>query len=317
MSETVFDTLRIALMDKFSTQVISHVGLIIAVVIGIATIYSSKEARSFFSGHKKWLAVLTSFLLTLLIYLSLRLVYWSWMDSVILTVTPEQANSVNAATQIYGIQMYLVVEFIKLQGTLSIYSLSSNFLYFGGYNLGLVSSFISFLVILPLTYIAIPPYSKPMGKYRKLKEFLTLQNRPSYSNLIADRNLQLAGFTLTAIALILVIYGNSIQEFAFLLTWLLVAMFVLFLGSFVAHLSENFIQVYFADLLQYIGVIILMASFSIFLADKLENQIIIVLPICLGIFFSIILIRGFLRLVKSYKQYRQKKPLDQWISENK
>ena len=131
-------------------------------------------------------------------------------------------------------------------------------------------------------------------------------NREKCDN-ISDRQLQLAGFTLAALAFVVGFYKNAFTEAAILIFSLLVSMFVFFLGSYVAHEAETLGQAFASDVFQYVGVITLVASFTIFLVGKLNNQIIEAIPILLTALLSFYLLRGLWRMHKFYKQFTTQK----------
>jgi uncharacterized membrane protein HdeD (DUF308 family) len=129
-------------------------------------------------------------------------------------------------------------------------------------------------------------------------------------DLISDRQLQLAGFTLTAIAFITGFYKDAFTEAASLLISLLIAMFLLLLGSFVAHEAEVLWQAFASDVLQYCGVISLVASFSFFLVNKVNNQMILVLPLILAVALFFYLLRGVWRMHKFYKEFNKEEVVE-------
>lgn len=123
---TDFDALRIALMDTYNLQVTNHIGYIVAIVIAVATVYLNKDTMTYLNKNK-WLSYLVlGSSIGMVLYFAFRIVYWAWMGSMVLTVTEQQALSVNSSTQIFGIQLYLLDQFTKPHNSL-VYGMSSFF----------------------------------------------------------------------------------------------------------------------------------------------------------------------------------------------
>lgn len=134
--------------------------------------------------------------------------------------------------------------------------------------------------------------------------FLFLSNLDrSVCNIIADRNLKLAGFTLTSLALILGFYKDNLPEVSIILTPVLFSMFSFFVGSQLAHEAEIFGQILFADILQYLGVASLMLSFGFFLDDKIGTTSGIISFVVIDVAL-IYLFTGFLKIHNLYKSIR-------------
>jgi len=124
---------------------------------------------------------------------------------------------------------------------------------------------------------------------------------------IADRNLTLAGFTLTAVTFIIGFYKENFAAATTLLSSLLLAMFLFFLGSQLAHEAEYFWQIFSADVCQYVGVISLMFSFTYFISENLQVTIVMLFPIVFGAILVVYLVRGAWRIYKFYKEFKSKK----------
>jgi hypothetical protein len=111
--KTDLDRLRIALMESYNTQITNHVGYIIALSIGFATIFSNKDSLTFFleSNNLIWFCLAASLFVALIAYLSFRIVYWSYLGTAVLSVTEGHVSSINEITTIKGIETYLLKEF--------------------------------------------------------------------------------------------------------------------------------------------------------------------------------------------------------------
>jgi len=148
------------------------------------------------------------------------------------------------------------------------------------------------------------------GKSGNDKSFISIMKMseldPEVRKILAERNLTLAGFSLTALAFIIGIYRENISQATTLILPLLSAMFLFFLGSQFAHEAEYFWQVFSSDIFQYVGVIALMVSFYLFTYDKIQCNIIMLFPIVLIIILVAYLVRGGIRIFKFYKRYRNK-----------
>lgn len=123
-------------------------------------------------------------------------------------------------------------------------------------------------------------------------------------NIIAERNLTLAGFTLTALAFIIGFYKENLTGATTLISSLLLAMFLFFLGSQLAHEAEYFWQVFSADVSQYAGVIALMISFYYFTYENLQDKVVMLFPLILVVILLGYLVRGAWRIYKFYKKYK-------------
>lgn len=114
-------------MNNYNTQTTAHVGYIIALAVGIAAILYQIKISGFF---KNKLLVRMAFYIPLSalfganVFCLLRISFWAWMSSAVLSVTSDQAVGV---TTIYGIQQYLVNIFMNGHGPASLfYSIDQN-----------------------------------------------------------------------------------------------------------------------------------------------------------------------------------------------
>ena len=126
-------------------------------------------------------------------------------------------------------------------------------------------------------------------------------------NTIAERNLTLAGFTLTALAFIIGFYKEDLATATILILPLMSAMFLFFLGSQLAHEAEFFWQIFSADVCQYFGVIALMVSFYYFISRNLQDTILVLFPILLIVILAIFLAKGLWGIIRFYKEYKKRK----------
>ena len=126
-------------------------------------------------------------------------------------------------------------------------------------------------------------------------------------NIIAERNLTLAGFTLTALAFIIGFHKENLATASILILPLMLAMFLFFLGSQLAHEAEFFWQIFFADVCQYFGVMALMVSFYHFISKNLQDSILVLFPILLVVILAIFLTKGLWGIIEFYKDYRKRK----------
>lgn len=111
-------------MNNYNSQTTAHVGYIIALTVGIAAILYQIKITEFFKRNV-WIRmafyVPLSALFGAIVFCILRIIFWAWMSSEVLTVTSDQAQAVGATTVIYGIQQYLVNLFMKNPGLSSLF----------------------------------------------------------------------------------------------------------------------------------------------------------------------------------------------------
>ena len=111
---TDFETIRIALMQSYNSQAITHVGYVVALVVAILPLFNLLISGKFlsFGIRRRFLFYFsTSVLINLIVYFICRISFWSWLGSVVLVVTPEQVATISSPTQIYGIQTYLLTTY--------------------------------------------------------------------------------------------------------------------------------------------------------------------------------------------------------------
>jgi hypothetical protein len=109
-----FESLRIALMNTYNNQALTHAGYIIALVIALFTLVSSETIKDYYNqGKFKRFSVhfIFSSVTGFIIYFISKIVYWSWLGSETLTVTMENAASTQSITLVYGIQKVVMERF--------------------------------------------------------------------------------------------------------------------------------------------------------------------------------------------------------------
>lgn len=94
-----FESNRATLVGIYSAQTLAHIGYLIPVILAIiawfATLANSKQKllQDFGSKTATMLIGLTLvFLLSLFVYFTIRLMFWSWMTDAVLAVTPQDAT---------------------------------------------------------------------------------------------------------------------------------------------------------------------------------------------------------------------------------
>jgi hypothetical protein len=146
-----FDNLRIALMNTYNAQVTNHIGYIIALVIGFATLYLTTNDGSILKRNK-WLSyIIIPLFCSLIAYLAFRIVFWAWMGYEVLEVTATQAATISNPTVISQIQKYLITEFLSLSSkpTDLLHGISSIFYKIDTEN----SSFLSLGILFSITFV--------------------------------------------------------------------------------------------------------------------------------------------------------------------
>jgi ABC-type multidrug transport system permease subunit len=86
----------------------------------------------------------------------------------------------------------------------------------------------------------------------------------------SQRNLTLAGFTLTSSSLLITLSQKTI-EISSLVSLLYISTLIFFLSSLMSYEADYFWQSYLSDILQYLGILILMFSFTIFLNSYISS----------------------------------------------
>ncbi len=107
LNQTEFESLRNALLNSYNSQVTNHVTAVVALIVGIFILISTKEFRKLYNKHRKWFLFALSLPISLIEYLVEKMLFWAWMSSEVLTVTENQALRLHESTVIFGIQAYL------------------------------------------------------------------------------------------------------------------------------------------------------------------------------------------------------------------
>jgi hypothetical protein len=108
-----FEQNRASLIDTYNSQTLAHVGYIVTVTLAIVALFvtipsnETKIARIFGKNSKLLITVTFFCLLTLFVFFLYRLIFWSWMTSAVLGVTPQESISRATPTLASGIQDYL------------------------------------------------------------------------------------------------------------------------------------------------------------------------------------------------------------------
>jgi hypothetical protein len=127
--EVSFEQARVALMNSYNSQILTHAGYLIALTVGIMTLFSRIDViMEFFNKgiiNKVLCYSILSFSLSLIVYIALRLFYWTFMSSHVLDVTMDDLTTISCKTEIYGIQSYLLKKFMDAnipKGNLTFYA---------------------------------------------------------------------------------------------------------------------------------------------------------------------------------------------------
>ncbi len=100
---------------------------------------------------------------------------------------------------------------------------------------------------------------------------------------IAKRDLTLAGISLTALALMIGFYRDNLNEAGLMIPLLFLAMVTFFLGSQFGYDAEHIWEARLADAAQYVGVMLLLSSFSIFIFQNYVGGLLTLLIFVFGI----------------------------------
>lgn len=155
-----FEDLRLGLANSYNSQTITHAGYFIGFLAVFATLISRIDTLR--NECSRFIKSIFGMLVGLFLYAGYRLLFWSWLGSEVLTVTPAQAIAQEQNTLIYGIQFYLLEEFKKIPLIGTVHQLNNLF--------PLILIFLS----LPLGIAIVYCFSYLMGKGFKLRLLLTL-----------------------------------------------------------------------------------------------------------------------------------------------
>jgi len=148
LGESDFEALRIALMNDYNSQTTTHVGYIVALLVGIATIFLKSDFFTAKRSRRDSLALIFAlvFLICLLFYCSLRLSYWSALASRIKVVTVADIDYTRNRTMITAMEGAAIESFENIvRSSIGLESLS---LFFK--DLGLIYSTLLFLLVCAL-----------------------------------------------------------------------------------------------------------------------------------------------------------------------
>jgi len=149
-----------------------------------------------------------------------------------------------------------------------------------------------------------------MSEEKKQSLFSSFINTMNISDLdrhvceiISKRNLTLAGFTLTALSIMIGFFKSDLSEATVILQGLFFSMLMFFLGSQIGHEAERLWHILLSDLLQYIGTSVLIACFSLFVYERLGGFFLFFVGgIIVIIIYLIKAISNIIVLVKSQKR---------------
>jgi hypothetical protein len=120
---------------------------------------------------------------------------------------------------------------------------------------------------------------------------------------ISKRNLTLAGFTLTALSLMIGFFKDDLSEATVILQGLFFSMLMFFLGSQIGHEAERLWHILLSDLLQYTGTLVLIGCFSLFVYERLGSfYLFFVAGMVVIVIYLIKAVSNILVLVKSQKR---------------
>ena len=90
-------------MNSYNSQTIAHAGYLIVIAVGISAILYQGHLRTFFNNRWKnrvlYLYSLLSLLLGTTVYLILRIIFWAWMSSEVITVPYNSTATISAIQQ--------------------------------------------------------------------------------------------------------------------------------------------------------------------------------------------------------------------------
>jgi hypothetical protein len=112
---STFDNQRIALMNTYNNQTVTHAGYLITTIVAILSLFitflTQSKAKIFSEKHQLICFVAFTIVISLALFIIVRIFFWSWMTSEVLGVTPTQAINQNTTSLISGIQGHLTYYF--------------------------------------------------------------------------------------------------------------------------------------------------------------------------------------------------------------
>ncbi len=126
-------------------------------------------------------------------------------------------------------------------------------------------------------------------------------------DVIAKRNLTLAGVTLAALSIMIGFYKENLYGPGPIIPSLFTAMAVFFLGSQFGYDAENVWEASLADVCQYVGTILLLLSFSIFLSQHYLSGVITLLIVGFAVFVAIVYLARIVITITNHENYSRRK----------
>lgn len=148
------------LANSYNSQTITHAGYFIAFLAVFATLISRIDIVK--KEFTRFVKPLFGVLFGLFLYAGYRMMFWSWLGSEVLTVTPTQAIEQGQTTLIYGIQFYLLESFKKIPLIGTIYQLDKLF----PFTVIISSLILGIAIVIAFSFL--------MGKGFKARLFTTL-----------------------------------------------------------------------------------------------------------------------------------------------
>lgn len=109
--EDNFEQLRTALMNSYNSQTITHAGYAVAFLLGFFSLLASKRFGEFYDRRRITSYFVIGLILSLIVYSGLRLVFWSYISSDVLSVTKTDLQNVSGNTFIAKIQTFVLDRF--------------------------------------------------------------------------------------------------------------------------------------------------------------------------------------------------------------
>jgi hypothetical protein len=133
MSPQDFNNLITSLMSSYNSQTTAHAGYIIALTVGIAAILYQIKLKDFLKFRLRQRMFLFYFPLSILIgaiiFVILRIIFWAWMSSEVVTVPNNIPGDVT--TPLYLVQNSLIAKLLNQAPGWTNLSYSLNQQYFG------------------------------------------------------------------------------------------------------------------------------------------------------------------------------------------
>ncbi len=148
-----FNQNRLALLSTYSSETLTHGTLLVTFSVGLITAYFSLYSRGV-KNKKRLQRVLLLLIFTiaisLIFYIIVRLVFWSWLSSSVLGVLPNEAINDKTTTPVLGMQTYLTEYFRRNNGLGFVLDIFPAIILFSP--IGLVISFIGCNLLMDLDF---------------------------------------------------------------------------------------------------------------------------------------------------------------------